>query len=1267
MKKLLLAAALFCASVVHAAGVNVLMHHNDTNHTGANLAETQLTPSNVNSAQFGKLWDYEVDSEVYAQPLIIQNVTIPGLGTHDVVIVATMNNTVYAFDADNNLGANVVPLWQTNFNDPAAGIVPPRTANLFGGVTNIDPLTPDGIVSTPAIDLTTNTIYVVSRTVQNGTYGYQLHALDLTTGADRTNSPVTITASVPGTGYDAVNGVVTFNPQQQLQRDALGLVNNQVVIAWGSQGDIDPYHGWVMTYNKSTLQQTGVFNTTPTGSEGGVWQSGDGPSIDANGYMYYAVGNGTFDGVANFGESVIKFNVANGIAVQSFFTPANYLTLDQGDLDLGVSGPLLIPGTSLLLNGSKTGDLYLLNTGSLGGEVPGNTQIPQTFTAAAGHIHGSPVYFPYSASGALIYIWSENDYLKAFQFNGSTLGTSPITTSSFAAPPGMPGGVMSISSNGSQAGTGVVWASIPLNADAESAVVSGVLRVFDASNLSSELYDTQQNATRDSIGLYSKYTPPTVANGKVYMATFSNKLRVYGLLASQSPGPKGSLKGTSSTATGTVNLTAAGTSDWAHWPGYLHKATGGSQITDLESLYPPYTTQTYTNDPRTFTWTDGTPTATGSVTTGVYVSGWAGGYQISAPADTNPRTLTVYVGGFNSSGHLRAYLSDGSAEDFIATTSTSSGAYYIAYTLTYTAGQSGQLLYVQWTQASSSGNVTIAGATLTGGSAPTTPPVTPTGITATQGTSATGVTLNWSAASGATGYTLYRSTVAGTQGTVLTSTTGTSFTDASAAPGTTYYYSIAATNSNGSSSVSAQVSGYVPAANTGGGALSGVGLGTLTTANLTTVGTSDWAHWPEFTEKATGGAQISNYSLVGTATVNTYNNAPLTLTWSDGKPTATGSATTGSFVAGIGNGFQITVPADTTARQITVYVGGWQSVGKLTAHLSDGSAADFTDSSYSSATTIYQANYTLTYHAASAGQILTITWTMASGAGNVVLDGAALAGGTAATPPAAPTGVSATQGTSTTGVTVSWTTVSGATGYTVYRSTASGTQGAALGTTTTTSYPDTSAVAGATYYYSVAATNTAGASAVSAQVSGYVAAASSAGALSGVGLGTLTTANLTTVGTTDWAHWPEFTEKVTGGAQISNYSLVGTGTASTYGNATLTLTWTDGNRTATGSATTGSFVAGIGNGFQITVPADTTARQITVYVGGWQSVGKLTAHLSDGSAADFTDSSYSSATTIYQANYTLTYHAASAAQTLTITWTMASGAGNVVLDGASLH
>ena len=223
MKKLLLAALLFGATLVHAAGVNVLMHHNDSSHTGANLAETQLTPANVNSGQFGKLWDYEVDSEFYAQPLVVQGITIPGMGTHDLVIVATMNNTVYAFDADNNTGANVAPLWQTNFNDPAAGIVPPRTANLFGTEPNVDFLTPIGIMSTPVVDLPTKTLFVVSRTVQNGTtYGYQLHALDLTTGAERAHSPVAITASVPGTADDSSNGILTFNQKQELQRDALG-------------------------------------------------------------------------------------------------------------------------------------------------------------------------------------------------------------------------------------------------------------------------------------------------------------------------------------------------------------------------------------------------------------------------------------------------------------------------------------------------------------------------------------------------------------------------------------------------------------------------------------------------------------------------------------------------------------------------------------------------------------------------------------------------------------------------------------------------------------------------------------------------------------------------------------------------------------------------------------------------------------------------------------------------------------------------------------
>ena len=199
MKKIFLAMLLLVAATAHA-GVSVWTHRNDNSRTGANLGETQLTPANINTAQFGKLWDYEVDASVYAQPLVIQGVTIPGLGTHNVLLVATMNNTVYAFDADTNAGQNVAPLWEVNFNDPATGEIPPRATDLFGGVANIDLLSPVGIVGTPVVDTTAGTVYLVARTKKNGVNYQRLHALDLTTGAERANSPVTVAASVPGTG-----------------------------------------------------------------------------------------------------------------------------------------------------------------------------------------------------------------------------------------------------------------------------------------------------------------------------------------------------------------------------------------------------------------------------------------------------------------------------------------------------------------------------------------------------------------------------------------------------------------------------------------------------------------------------------------------------------------------------------------------------------------------------------------------------------------------------------------------------------------------------------------------------------------------------------------------------------------------------------------------------------------------------------------------------------------------------------------------------------
>jgi hypothetical protein len=289
---------------------------------------------------------------------------------------------------------------------------------------------------------------------------------------------------------------------------------------------------------------------------------------------------------------------------------------------------------------------------------------------------------------------------------------------------------------------------------------------------------------------------------------------------------------------------------------------------------------------------------------------------------------------------------------------------------------------VKWTQASGAGIVTLQGAALSG-----TAPLAPTGVAASNGTSATSVTVSWSASANATSYTMYRSTAAGTLGAAVGTSTTTSLTDSTVTPGVVYYYSVVATGVGGTSAPSTQVSGYAAAA--GSSALAGVGVASSATVNLTTLGTSDWAKWPGYIHKAVGGAQISNYAMVGAVNAVTYSSDPRTVTWSDGTPTASGSDKAGVYAIGIGNGFQITAPAGTASRTLYVYVGGWSSGGRLVAHLSDNSVPDYVNASYSGAG-LYDAVYTLTYRTALEGRQLVVKWTQASGAGIVTLQGAAL-------------------------------------------------------------------------------------------------------------------------------------------------------------------------------------------------------------------------------------------------------------------------------------
>jgi subtilisin-like proprotein convertase family protein len=525
------------------APVAVLKHRYDPANTGANLSETILTAANVNTNQFGLLYSRAVDDQIYAQPLIMTNVSLPGKGTHNLLLVATVNDSVYAFDADD---ASVTsPYWKRSFLSP--NVVPPNSldtlASPCGSFFNISGNF--GIVGTPVIDPLTGTLYLVARTKEFGTnFVQRLHALDISTGNDRSNSPVIITATYPGTGTGSISGVLTFDPFKQNQRPALTLVNGVVYIGWASHCDWDPYHGWLIGYSATTLQRTCVFNTSPNGTEAGIWMSGAAPASDAQGNLYLSVGNGTVGSGGNprnpinRGESYLKLTPSGSdLLLASWFTPNNWQYLEANDLDLGSAGVLLIPGTSLLLSGSKAGKAYLVNRDNMGGLSfsSSDTNIIQSFqvTALSGmnNIHGAPVWWD-GPNSAYAYIQGESDYVRQYQFDRTdgiflqpAYAQSPTT-----APVGsMPGGFLSLSANGPTAGSAVLWASHPLSGNAQGEVRPGILRAYNAQNVGAELWNSEKVSVRDSVGNFSKYCPPVIANGKVYLATFSNRVNVYGL------------------------------------------------------------------------------------------------------------------------------------------------------------------------------------------------------------------------------------------------------------------------------------------------------------------------------------------------------------------------------------------------------------------------------------------------------------------------------------------------------------------------------------------------------------------------------------------------------------------------------------------------------------------------------------------------------------------------------------------------------------------
>jgi len=507
-------------------------YHYDNSRTGQNTQETVLTTGNVNSTQFGKLFSYPVDGEIYPDPLYVASVNIQNQGIHNVVYVATENDSLYAFDAD---GLSTSPLWHASFINPAEGITAiPYTDVIPASCGQMGPVI--GITGTPVIDPTSGVLYVVVRTkeVTNGVASYpqRLHAIDITTGNEIAGSPVTIAASVPGEGEgNDGQGDVPFDDVHDNSRAGLLLLNGVVYLTWSSPCDQHPYHGWVIGYDEHSLQQVFVYNTSPNGQSGSIWGAGAGPSADADGNIYFLTSNGTFNvdaGGTDYGDALVKLGTDGGQAqVVDYFAPYNTASLTLLDLDLASGNVLLLPDqtvgpTHLAVGTGKEGTIYLVNRDSMGHFNPtDNNQIVQWLYRAVGvktqqePYFGMPAYWQNN-----LYFWGESDNLQQFRLFQGLLSQSAIALGQ--AKSQILGPTPSVSSNSTL--NGIVWCAEFQNQK------PAVLRAYDAANVTRELYDSSQAGNRDKPGgLAVEYTVPTVANGKVYLATQS-ELDVYGLL-----------------------------------------------------------------------------------------------------------------------------------------------------------------------------------------------------------------------------------------------------------------------------------------------------------------------------------------------------------------------------------------------------------------------------------------------------------------------------------------------------------------------------------------------------------------------------------------------------------------------------------------------------------------------------------------------------------------------------------------------------------------
>jgi len=501
--------------------VDVITYHYDNGRDGQNLNETALTPANVNSTQFGKKGEFSVDGHVDAQPLYLSQVTIGGQ-KKNVLYVATEHGSVYAFDADSINGTTSTFLW--------------KTSTLGSGETTSDnrgcgQVSPEiGITATPVIDRSRNAIYVVAMSKNSGgTYFQRIHALDLTTGQELFGGPMNITATYPGTGDNSSGGNVIFDPKQYKERPGLLQINGTIYTTWSSHCDARPYTSWVMAFSADTLAQTSVLNLTPNGNDGGIWMAGTAPAADSSGNLFFIIGNGTFDTTLNAsgfpvngdcGNCFVKLSTSAGLKLADYFTPFNTVAESNADTDFGSGGGILMLDVTdsggntrhLAVGAGKDSLIYVVDRDAMGKFNATTDQIYQEISGQlGGGVFSMPAFF-----NNTVYYGAVGDALKAFPVTAARLAAAPSSQSTHHF--GYPGTTPSVSANGTT--NGIVWAIENSGA---------VLYAFDATDLTKELYDSNQAANNRDHFSGNKFITPMVVNGKVYVGT-ATSVAVFGLL-----------------------------------------------------------------------------------------------------------------------------------------------------------------------------------------------------------------------------------------------------------------------------------------------------------------------------------------------------------------------------------------------------------------------------------------------------------------------------------------------------------------------------------------------------------------------------------------------------------------------------------------------------------------------------------------------------------------------------------------------------------------